>query len=81
MRLRRSVYEIVWSILVYCREPRKATHIATACNLNTKSLRKYLEMLTSRGLLARDGDAYVTTERGLRYIELFERIYRLIFSD
>ena len=80
MRPRRSVYEIAWEILTYCRTPRRVSEIMLACNLNTRAAERYLELLTRRGLLARDGSAYVTTERGLEYIRLFNELYRRVFE-
>lgn len=81
MRPRRSLYEILWEILVYCREPRRLTHIMLHCNLDTRGARRYLELLARRGLIERRGERYVTTDKGLEYIELFNELYRRVFAD
>ena len=81
MKPRRSVYEVIWDILVYCRTPRRTSHILLVCNLNTRAAKKYLELLVEKGLLARQGEEYVTTEKGLEYIRLFGELYRRVFGD
>ena len=81
MRPRRSIYEIAWDILTYCRTPRRMSQILLACNLNTKAANKYIEMLIRKGLLAEWENMYVTTERGLEYIRLFDELYKKIFED
>ncbi|WP_317894731.1 winged helix-turn-helix domain-containing protein [Pyrofollis japonicus] len=81
MRPRRNIYEIIWDILTYCRRPRRISQIMLACNLNTKTAEKYLELLTRKGFLAKQGDMYVTTDKGREYIRLFNELYKKIFED
>ena len=81
MRPRRSIYEIIWDILTYCRTPRRISQILLVCNLNTKTAKKYLELLMRKGFLTKQGDEYVTTNKGLEYIELFNELYKKIFED
>ena len=81
MRQRRSIYEIVWDILTYCRTPRKVSEILLVCNLNTKAAEKYLELLVRKGLLVKQGNTYVTTNKGQDYIRLFNELYKRIFED
>ncbi len=80
MKPRRSIYEVVWEILTYCREPRRLTHIMMACNLNTESAKRYLSLLVEKGLLKKQDDEYVATEKGLRYVKLFRELYLELFS-
>lgn len=81
MKPRRSIYEIIWGILTYCRTPRRITHILLACNLSTRTAKKYLELLVTKGLLIKQGEEYITTSKGLGYIRLFNELYKKIFSD
>jgi len=81
MKPRRSPYEIIWEILPYCTQPRKVTHVLLACNLSAKRGRKYLDMLTEKGLLEKRSESYVTTEKGMEYIKLFNELYRRLFSE
>ena len=48
---RRTVYEIYWEILVYCKSPRSFTAIINRCDLNSKTGQEYLEFLTAKGYL------------------------------
>ncbi|MFA6226641.1 MAG: winged helix-turn-helix domain-containing protein [Methanoregula sp.] len=48
MRGRRTVYEIYWEILVYCKSPRSFTAIINRCDLNSKTGQEYLEFLVAR---------------------------------
>ena len=81
MKPRRSPYEIAWDILTYCRTPRRVSEILLACNLNTKTADKYLELLVRKGLLAKQGNTYVTTDKGREYIRLFNELYKRIFEE
>ena len=80
MKLRRTAYEIVWKILDYCREPRRLTHIMQACNLNTPTTKKYLDLLVQKNMLSISAEYYATTKEGLKYLELIEEIYLALFD-
>ena len=56
----------------------KKTHIMHKANLSHKQLEKSLEVLTSKGLLLKDGDSYKTTDKGLAFIEEFAKIQSLM---
>ena len=81
---RRTVYEIYWEILVYCKSPRVFTAIINRCNLNSKVGQEYLEFLTGKGYLSAvtDGDktSYVTTPAAGEYITLFSSLYQKLFD-
>jgi len=81
MRPRRSVYEIIWDILRYCRTPKKLSHILLMCNLSTRTAKKYIDLLLSKGLLTNQGDEYLTTEKGNEYVRAFSELYKKVFSD
>ncbi|MEM0061846.1 MAG: winged helix-turn-helix domain-containing protein [Ignisphaera sp.] len=81
MKPRRSIYEIIWDILTYCRTPRKLSQILLACNLNTKTAKRYIEMLVRKGLLIKQGNEYMTTDKGQEYIKLFNELYKKIFEE
>ena len=81
MKPKRTVYEIIWEILSYCREPRRLTHIMLACNLSTKTAKRHLDLLISKNMLERRGEWYITTKRGLEYITLFNNLYRKLFEQ
>jgi len=72
---------MVWRVLEYCRSPRRLTHIIQSCNLNTTNAQTYLQLLVDKGMLEKTGDFYVTTSKGMRYIELIEGLYQALFMD
>lgn len=81
---RRTVYEIYWEILIYCRTPRSFTAIINRCDLNSKTGQEYLEFLTGRGYLGiiRDGDKtlYQSTDKATEYTTLFSSLYQKLFD-
>lgn len=81
---RRTVYEIYWEILVFCKTPRSFTGIIGRCDLNSKTGQEYLEFLESRGYLSRVQDGgrtlYSATEQASEYIALFTRLYQQLFD-
>ncbi len=56
MSQKRTVYEISREILVYCRTPRSCTAIINRCDLNSKTAKKYLEFLITKGYLSEGMD-------------------------
>jgi predicted transcriptional regulator len=81
---RRTVYEIYWEILVYCRTPRSFTAIINRCDLNSKTGQEYLEFLTAKAYLSAvmDGEKnrYVSTPAAGEYISLFSSLYQKLFD-
>ncbi|PKG33466.1 winged helix-turn-helix domain-containing protein [Methanoregula sp.] len=81
---RRTVYEIYWEILVYCKSPRSFTAIINRCDLNSKTGQEYLRFLVARGYLApiESGDRamYQSAPRAAEYIALFSSLYQKLFD-
>ncbi|MFA4824350.1 MAG: winged helix-turn-helix domain-containing protein [Methanoregula sp.] len=81
---RRTVYEIYWEILVYCKSPRSFTGIINRCDLNSKTGQEYLEFLVARGYLAlvTEGEktVYHSTPAAAEYIGLFSSLYQKLFD-
>ncbi len=82
---RRTVYEIYWEILVFCRTPRSFTAIINRCDLNSKTGQEYLRFLVSRGYptAAESGDraTYQSTPRAAEYVALFSSLYQKLFDS
>jgi len=72
--VRRHRIEIIANILAICIYSRRKESIKDASNLNRSQLEDYLELLTSRGLLAHNLREYVTTEKGHRFLEAFAQL-------
>ena len=81
---RRTVYEIYWEVLVYCKTPRSFTAIINRCDLNSKTGQEYLEFLVVREYLARITDTgkttYQSTPRADEYTALFSSLYQKLFD-
>jgi len=69
----RCKIELAAEVLSASMEAKKKTHIMNHCNLNSKQLFSYLNMLIVSGLLSFDsvGDSYSVTERGRTFLRLF----------
>ncbi len=84
MTERRTVYEIYWEILIFCREPRSLTSIINRCDLNTKIGQQHVHFLEGKGYLHRqdtDGKTtYAATPKAQEYITLFNQLYRSLFE-
>ena len=80
--VKRGRLEIIQEILKISRRPAKKTSILYRCNLSFSQLQKYLEYLISRNLLSNsknDGKTfYLTTEKGMKFIEEYERLNNLL---
>lgn len=85
MRGRRTVYEIYWEILVYCRIPRSFTAIINRCDLNSRTGQEYLEFLVAKGYLAAgtEGErtSYRSTPAAGEYVALFSSLYQKLFDN
>ena len=75
---KRSSLEIIAGILLFCHKGKAKTRIMFANNLNHPQIQNYLNLLTSRGLLALENGKYVTTEKGLSFTELFTGIHEIL---
>ncbi len=80
LKPRRTLFEIVWKILDYCKESRILTHIMLYCNLNTPAAKKYLELLIQRGMISANEDLYKTTGKGMEYLGVIEAAYLALFE-
>lgn len=82
---KRTVYEIYWEILVYCKTPRTFTAIINRCDLNSKTGQDYLEFLTAKGYLTigTEGERirYISTASAGEYIALFSSLYQKLFDS
>jgi predicted transcriptional regulator len=71
---KRGRLEIMAEILCYCNQQKTKTNIMYKVNLNYLQLKKHLKSLTSQGLLTTNKNEYATTQKGLRFLELFSQL-------
>jgi len=78
--VKRDRLEIMAEILGLCLEPKTKTHVMYGTNLSWKMLQHYLSELQSRGLLEvhNNSTRYVTTKRGLDFLEKWKELKELI---
>lgn len=81
---RRTIYEIDWENLVYCKTPRSFTGIINRCDLNSKTGQDSIEFLAGKGYLSavkEDGKTrYSSTPAAGEYIALFSSLYQKLFD-
>jgi len=77
-RTKRNRLETLNAILTTSAKGVKKTHIMYRANLSHQQLEKFLEFLTSKGLLVKEGNYYNTTNKGLIFIEEFGKIQSLM---
>ncbi len=84
MRGRRTIYEIYWEILVYCKSPRSITSIINRCDLNSKIGQEHLDFLVTKGYLETIREEtmtiYRSTAKAEGYIDHFTRLYQSLFE-
>ncbi|SDW93345.1 winged helix-turn-helix domain-containing protein [Methanohalophilus portucalensis] len=67
---RRSRIDISAEILDAAMSGANKTQIVYNANLNFSIAKKYLEMLEKKELIRKEGDRYVTTEKGKTFHDL-----------
>ena len=75
---RRGKLDIIAEILLYCEQQKTKTSIMYNTNLNYTQLKNHMENLTAQGLLSKQANKYVTTEKGYHFLELFAQLNDLL---
>ena len=76
----RTTTAIVAEILRLASHSMSKSRIMYKAFLSHHQLNTYLHMLTERGLIASEGNMYRTTEKGFRFLELYEQLEGLVPS-
>ena len=76
--MRRSRLETLYVILNLSINGVKKTRILYGANLSYSQLEKFLEILTSKELIIKKNDSYITTNKGRVFIRDFEKVQFLI---
>lgn len=67
----RTKLQIIFQILTLCQEGSSKTKIVIRANMNYKSVKPYIDMLTSRDLIKLEREiptTYMTTDKGIQLI-------------
>jgi predicted transcriptional regulator len=75
---RRGKLDIIAEILLFCEQYKTKTSIMYNTNLNYGQLKTHMDALTTRGLLVKKLNKYMTTEKGYRFLELFAQLNDLL---
>ncbi len=75
---RRGKFEIMAEILIFCDRQRAKTSIMYKTNLNYTQLKSNLQFLMSQGLLIRQKDKYIASEKGNQFISLFAQLTNML---
>ncbi|MCW4039891.1 MAG: winged helix-turn-helix domain-containing protein [Candidatus Bathyarchaeota archaeon] len=78
MNRKRSRLETIYTILTLSQQGIRKTHIMYRANLSHQQLVKYLEVLTTKNLLAEKEGLFVTTNQGLAFIDKFQEIQNIM---
>jgi predicted transcriptional regulator len=78
----RESLDIIDLILLVCMKGTMKTHVMYKCNLNSKQVQDYLELLLKFGLIERNDvlngrNTYKTTERGKRFIKAYAELFEI----
>jgi predicted transcriptional regulator len=74
MKRKRSRLETFYVLLTLCTRTMKKTHVMYQANLSHYQLEKYLKLLITKQLLMKKEDTYVTTDRGIQFINTFREL-------
>lgn len=77
---RRGKLDIISEILLFCQLQKAPTSIMHNANLNYGQLKSFMETLTANGLLVKNANKYVTTEKGNRFLEVFAQINDMLID-
>ncbi len=75
---RRGKLDIIAEILLFCEQQKTKTSIMYNTSLNYSQLKNHMGTLTTQGLLTKNVNKYVTTEKGYRFLELFAQLNDLL---
>ena len=80
---KRTLYEIYWEILTYCRSPRTFTSIVHRCSLNSDIAQEHMDFLLKRGFLRKfeegGSNLYKTTDKAGVFLDSFKEMYLEIY--
>ena len=86
--LQRSRWDIMAAVLEIAKSPESKTHVMYRANLSFRQLERYLEFLLAKGLLevsershSRAAKLFVTTHKGLSFLEAYHRLEEIVIEQ
>jgi len=84
MKGKRTLYEIYWEILTFCRNPRTFTSIIHGCSLNSKIGQEHIGFLLSKGYLRQFEEEgrglHRTTDSAAAFLDAFKEMYLELYK-
>lgn len=84
MKGKRTLYEIYWEILTFCRAPCIFTSIIHRCSLNSDLGQEHMGFLLERGFLPRYEDEgsnlHRTTKKARPFLDAFREMYLGLYN-
>ena len=84
MKGKRTLYEIYWEILTYCRSPRTFTSVIHRCSLNSDIGQEHMGFLLKKGFLRRYEEEcstiYRTADEARPFLEAFRDMYLQLYN-
>lgn len=82
---KRDLLQIYFEVLKELSQgPMRLTHIMRKCNIDTRLTKQVISTLTSRDLIEIRSDEnsrlYYITDKGVKFLELYEDLQRLVQS-
>ncbi len=78
---RRGRLDIVAEILEFCDAQKTKTSIMYNTNLNYAQLKKQIDLLVTQGLLVKNSNKFCTSQKGQRFLILFNELNNLIEQE
>jgi predicted transcriptional regulator len=81
---KRTLYEIYWEILTFCRSPHTFTSIIHRCSLNSDIGQEHIGFLLRKGFLSRYEDEganlHRTTDKARPFLDSFREMYLELYN-
>jgi predicted transcriptional regulator len=78
MMVNRGRLDIMAHILGLCTKPQRKTRIMYDANITFNQFGSYATLLQSQGLLNHEENTYVTTEKGLQFVNAFNQLKSIL---
>ena len=72
--MNRHSYDIAAEMLFLAFSGVKKTNFIYSCNLSFKIRDKYLRLLLENGLIEKKGDCFHSTQKGIRFLETYQKL-------
>jgi len=81
---KRTLYEIYWEILTFCRSPRTFTSIIHRCSLNSAIGQEHIGFLLEKDFLRRyeeeGGNLHRTADAAKPFLDAFKGMYLELYN-